>query len=95
MAFSDEYAQSFRAAPIAEAAWVQPRVVFGQFTPGTPPFFYDQAGNRVFPEANCGSWTSDAGVGTALLPSGALSDSFTGEPCSIPHAVACVVPDGN
>ena len=68
MAFSDEYALSFNPASVSEAAWVQPRIAFGQFTPGTAPFFYDQAGNRVFPELSCGYWTSDSGVGTVLLP---------------------------
>jgi hypothetical protein len=90
MAFSDEYALSFNPAPVPEAAWVQPRIAFGQFTPGTAPFFYDEAGNRVFPELSCGYWTSDSGVGTVLLPSGALSDVFAGEPCATPHPVACV-----
>ena len=93
MAFSDEYALSFNPAPVPESAWVQPRIAFGQFTPGTAPFFYDQAGNRVFPEMSCGYWTSDSGVGTVLLPSGALSDVFLGEPCSTPHPVACVAAD--
>jgi hypothetical protein len=90
MAFSDEYALSFNPAPVPEAAWVQPRIAFGQFTPGTAPFFYDEAGNRVFPELSCGYWTSDSGVGTVLLPSGALSEVFPGEPCATPHPVACV-----
>jgi hypothetical protein len=67
MAFSDEYALAFNPTSVPEAAWVQPRIAFGQFSPGTAPFFYDQAGNRVFPELNCGSWTSDSGIGTLLL----------------------------
>jgi hypothetical protein len=95
MAFSDEYALSFNPAPVPEAAWVQPRLAFGQFNPGTPPFFYDQAGNRVFPELSCGYWTSDVGLGTVLLPSGALSDVSIGEPCSTAHPVACVAVDTN
>jgi len=90
MAFSDEYALSFNPAPIPEAAWVQPRIAFGQFTPGTAPFFYDAAGNRVFPELSCGYWTTDTSIGTVLLPSGVLSDVSVGEPCSTPHPAACV-----
>ncbi len=93
MAFSDEYALTFNPPSVQEAAWVQPRVAFGQSSPGTAPFFYDQAGNRVSPEVNCGSWTSDTGIGTVLLPSGALSDAFTGEPCASAHPVACVAGD--
>ena len=90
LAFSDEYALSFNPAPVSEAAWVQPRVAFGQFTPGTAPIYYDGAGNRVFPESSCGYWTSESGVGTLLLPSGALSEVYPGESCATPHPVACV-----
>lgn len=92
MAFSDEYALSINPAQIAEPAWVQPRIAFGQATAGTLPIWYDAAGNRVLPEYSCGYWTSDSSSlgGTVLLPSGALNGPFSAEPCSNSHPVACV-----
>ena len=95
MAFSDEYALTVNPVPIADVAWVQPRVaVVFQSSFGSSLWVVDSAGNQLvlgdgYP-ATCDGWTVSSGrIGTTLRPNGKIDYDV----CASMHPVACAAPE--